>query len=157
VTKPWRIVLPGLAAVLAATVLGCSGGDGSPSTAEYETSVVDTRDRVDSALATLPLAESEEDFLDRLDQAGTTIEAAAGDLNDADSPARFEDENERLVRNLRQLAAALRGTAGQARELGYDKLLAGAAGLNFDSWDRVNAILRALRQQGVEVQPLARH
>jgi hypothetical protein len=157
VAKRWKILLPGLAAALAATALGCAGGGGSSSTGEYETSVVDARDRVDSALANLPLAESEEDFIDRLDQAGTIIEDAAGELNDTDTPAKFEDENERLVSNLRQLSASLSGTADQARDLGYDKLLAGASGLNFESWDRVNAILRTLRQQGVEVQPLARH
>ena len=156
-TKPWRVVLPGLAAVLAATVLGCAGGGSTPSAAEYEESVVDTRNRVDSAMARIPLAESEEDFLDRLDAAGEDVEAAAGDFDDTGAPDRFEDESERLVLYLRQLSAALHGTAGQARDTGFDKLLSGAAGLNFESWDKVNAVLADLREQGVEVEPLARH
>lgn len=153
VAKRWKIVLLGLAAVLAATGLGCAGGGAD----DYETSVVDARDRVDAALASLPLAESEEDFLDRLDKAGTITEDAAGELTDTNPPEEFQDENTRLVRHLRELSAALSGTAAQARDLGYDKILAGASGLNFESWDRVNAILRALSQQGLEVQPLARH
>lgn len=155
--KPWKIVLPGVATLLAASLFGCAGGGGSPSAAEYEAAIVDTRDRVDSALARIPQAQSEDDFLDRLDEAGEVIEAEAGDLDDVGAPERFEDENERLIRHLRQLGAALHGTAEQARVTGFDKLLSGASGLNFESWDKVNAIFRTLRQQGVEVRPLARH
>lgn len=141
----------------AATLLGCARDEGAPTAEEYKASVVDTRDRVDLALAGIQEAKSESDFLDRLDAAGTVIDDAAGDLKAVGSPARFEDENARLVRHLRQLAAALQGTAGQARELGYDTLLTGASGLNFESWDAVNAVLGDLRQQGIQVQPLVRH
>ncbi len=152
--KPWKLVLP--ATLLAATLLGCGGG-GSTSVAEYEAAIVETRDRADSALARIPEAKSEDDFLDRLDEAGEVIEAEAGDLDDVGAPERFEDETERLIRHLRELGAALQGTAEQARQTGFDKLLSQASGLNFESWDKVNAILRTLRQQGIEVRPLARH
>lgn len=154
----WNIVLPGVACILAAaTLLGCARDGGTPTAEEYEASVVDTRDLVDFALARIQEATSEDDFLDRLEDAGASIDDAARDLDEAGAPARFEDENARLVRHLRQLAASLEGTAGQARELGYDTLLAGAAGLNFESWDAVNAVLGDLREQGVQVQPLLRH
>lgn len=155
--KRWKIVLPVIAATLVAALVGCSGGGDSASSQEYEESVVETRDRVDSALARIPQAESEDDFLNRLDQAGTIIEDAAGELDDVEAPDQFADESERLVRYLRQLSTALQGTAEQARQLGYDQFLLGAQGLNFESWDKVNAVFADLREQGVEVEPLARH
>ena len=143
-------------AILAVALAGCGGG-GSPSTEEFETSVVETRDRVDRALAHIQEATSEEDFLDRLDEAAAVIDDAATDFEDEGAPTRFEDESDRLVVNLHDLAAALHGTAGEARELGFDKLLTGARGLNFESWDRVNADLREFRRQGIQVRPLERH
>lgn len=159
--RRWNFRLPGVAAaVLVAvtvTVTGCGGSDDSPSVEEYRASVVETRDRVDSALARIQQATSEDDFLDRLEDTGTIIEDAADDFDDTGAPARFEDESERLVRHLQQLSEDLRGTADQARDLGFEKLLAGAVGLNFASWDKVNATLGELREQGVQVQPLRRH
>ena len=155
--KRWKIVLPGLAVVLAAVAVGCSGGGDASSTEDYEASVIETRNRVDSALARIPQAESEEDFLDRLDEAGAISKDAAGELEDTATPEQFEDESKKLVRYLLQLSASLEGTADQARQLGYDKFLLGASGLNFESWDKVNAVFADLREQGVEVQPLARH
>lgn len=154
--KHWKIVLPAAAAILVAIVVGCAGG-GDSSSEDYKTSVVDQRDRVDSALASIPQADSEEDFIDRLDQAGAITKDAADELDDTAPPAEFADETKRLARHLRELAASLEGTAEQARQLGYDQFLLGASGLNFDSWDKVNAALADLRRQGVEVQPLARH
>ncbi len=145
-----------LACIVAVLATGC-GGSETLSVNDYQVAVVDARDRADSAMGLMSQATSEEDFLARLDEAGSQIDAAAGDFNDKDSPKRFEDESARLVRHLRKLAAALHGTAGEARDLGFDKLLTGAAGLNFESWDAVNAVLADLRRQGIEVQPLARH
>lgn len=145
-----------LACIVAVLAAGC-GGSETLSVKDYQVAVVDARDRADSAMGLMSQATSEEDFLARLDEAGSQIDAAAGDFKDKDSPKRFEDESARLVRHLRKLAAALHGTAGEARDLGFDKLLTGAAGLNFESWDAVNAVLADLRRQGIEVQPLARH
>lgn len=153
----WTLVLPGVASLLAAGLVACGGGGDSISVDDYEASIVDTRNRADQALARIQQAKSEDDFLDRLDEAGELIEDAAVDLRDEGAPARFEDETERLVRHLRELAEGLRGTAEQARAIGFDQLLTGAAGLNFEGWDKVNAILRTLRQQGIDVRPLERH
>jgi hypothetical protein len=156
VTKRSTSGLLCLACLLAAILAGC-GGDGPPSAEEYEAAVVETRDRADAAMAQIQEAKTPDEFLDRLDEAGEQIESAALELNDDESPERFEDENTRLVRHLRKLAAALHGTAGEARTLGFEKLLTGAEGLNFESWDAVNAVLADLREQGIEVEPLERH
>lgn len=157
--RRWQLLLAGAVLLAAAAVaVATRGGDeATPSVQEYQASVVNTRDRVDFALAQLPEAQSEDDFLDRLDGAGSLVEEAADDFDDAGSPTRFEDESEELVRHLRQLSADLRGTAAQVRDIGFDKLLAGARGLNFPSWDHANAILAELREQGVEVKPIDRH
>lgn len=143
------------AAVAATLAAGCGGGGASAE--EYEEAVVTARNRADGALARMQAATSEEDFLTRLDQAGTLIDDAARDLGDTEAPDELADENKRLIRHLRELAAALKGTAGTARDLGFDRLLKGANGLNFESWDRVNAVLADLRRQDIDVQPLSRH
>jgi hypothetical protein len=157
VTNRWKIVLSVVATVVAAVLVGCAGDGDSPSTQEYEATVIETRDRVDSAMAHMQQATSEDDFLARLDEAGSLVNEAASDFDDSAAPERFEDESERLVGALRALAIDLRATAEQARDLGFDLLLGGASGLNFDSWTKVNTILGDLREQGVEVQPLGRH
>jgi len=161
VARRWQLLLPGavlLAAVIVAVAFAARGGDeGAPTVQEYKASVVNTRDRVDFALSQLPAAQSEEDFLARLDGAGGLIEEAIDDFDDAGAPPRFEEESERLVRHLRQLAADLQGTAAQARDVGFERLLGGARGLNFPSWDKANATLAELRRQGIAVKPIARH
>lgn len=152
------LLLLGLASVAAAIAVvgGCAGG-GDPTRQEYQASVVETRDEVDAALAQIQQATSEDDFLDRLEAAGARIDDAAGALDDAGAPQRLEDENTKLVRALRGLGSELEATAGQVRDLGFERLLGGAAGLNFESWDTVNTILGRLRKQGIAVQPLERH
>lgn len=146
------VVVAALAATLAA---GCGGGE--PTRAEYEETVVTVRNQADAALARMQAATSEEDFITRLEQAGTLIDDAAGDLRDAGAPDELADENERLIRHLRELAAALKGTAGTARDIGFERLLKGARGLNFASWDGVNTVLADLRRQDIDVEPLRRH
>lgn len=151
------IILPAaLAALLSSAVLGCAGG-GATSAEDYETAVVEARDRVDLALSRLSEATSEEDFLIRLEEASEAVEGAAANFADVSPPTEFEDESDRLVRHFRELAASLQGTADQARQTGFESMLRGVTGLNFESWDKANAVLRALRQQGVDVEPLARH
>jgi hypothetical protein len=92
-----------------------------------------------------------------MDEAAKTIDAAAGDLDGVTPPKSLEDEHGRLVGKLQALSADVQGTADQAREPGFEDLLLAADGLNFDSWNEINAILEELREQGVEVQPLSRH
>jgi len=147
-----------VAAIVAIVVVGLvRGGDESSTTqGEYQTAVVNTRDRVDFALGRLSKAQSLEELLERMDEAAGTIDDAAGDLDDLAAPTDLESPHERLVDQLGQLSADVKGTADQARVPGFEDILNGAAGLNFESWDKVNAILAELRRQGVEVEPLAR-
>ena len=157
--RTWLLIVAvaGAAAVaigVAAFTLG--GGDDSASSEDYELTVVNTRDRTDFALSRLSKAQSLEELLERMDEAAAAVDSAAGDLDGAGVPGTFEDETERLVEQLRMLAADVQGTADQARVPGFENILNGAAGLNFESWDRINAILAELRKQGIDVQPLAR-
>lgn len=148
-----------IAALVAVGVVNfASTSDGSPSSSEeYEAEVVRNRDRVDFVLGRLSTAQSLEELLTRMDEAADTIDAAAGDLDDGTPPEALEDEHGRLVLQLETLSDDIQGTANQAREPGFESILLGAAGLSFDSWDEINAILKELRAQGVEVQPLSRH
>jgi len=155
------LTIAGVAVAVAVTigVVGfVSAGDGTPSTrAEYKVVVVKNRDRVDFVLGRLSSAKSLEELLVRMDEAAKTIDAAAGDLDKVTPPKGLEDEHGRLVGKLEALSADIQGTADQAREPGFQDLLLTADGLSFDSWDEINAVLKDLREQGVEVPPLSRH
>jgi hypothetical protein len=147
------VVALAAAALLAA---GC-GGDGGTSVEDYEDAVVTTRERVDSSLERVTQAQSLDELVERMDQAAIAINAGADDIDETGAPEKFEDETERLVTGLRQLATDLEATGAQIREPGFTELLTGLRGLNFESWTKVNGALRTLREQGIDVQPLARH
>jgi hypothetical protein len=156
----WVVVGAVVAAVaIAVAVVGLAlgGSEGTTSVEEYEVVVVNTRDRTDFALGRLSRAQSLEELLERMDEAAAAIDGAAGNLDDDGAPDAFEDENEDLVRELHSLAEDVQGTADQARVPGFEDLLLGAGGLDFESWDKVNAIFAKLRRQGIAVQPLSRH
>jgi hypothetical protein len=65
--------------------------------------------------------------------------------------------HERLVEQLGALSNDVQGTADQARVPGFEQILLGAQGLNFESWDKINAEFVAMKAQGVVVPPLSRH
>ena len=153
-----------IAAVAAAVAIGVGvvgfalgGSDQPSSSAEYEAVVVQTRDRVDFVLGRLSTAQSLEELLTRMDEAAKTIDASAGDLDEVTPPEALEDEHGRLVHQLEALSADVQGTVNQAREPGFENILLGAKGLNFPSWDAINAILRELQKLGIDVEPLSRH
>ncbi len=147
-----------VATMVAIAAVGCGfgGDDSTTSQADYQTAVVNTRDRVEFALGRLSKAQTLDEFLERMDEAAETIGDTAGDLDDVNAPDDLTDPHERLVDQLGQLAADIQGTADQARVPGFEDILQGAEGLNFESWDEINAILAELRRQGIEVDPLAR-
>ena len=147
-----------MAAVVVIAAVGCGlgGDDDATSQEDYQTAVVNSRDRVEFALARLPKAQTLEEFLERMDEAAETIDDTAGDLDDVGAPSDLADPHERLVDQLGQLASDIQGTADQARVPGFEDILQGAQGLNFESWDKINAILAELRRQGIEVDALAR-
>ena len=144
--------------IVAVAAIGLARGDDESalSQAAYETAVVNSRDRVEFTLGRLSKAQSLEEFLERMDEAAGTIDDTAGDLDDLGAPDDLADPHERLVDQLGQLAADIQGTADQARVPGFEDILQGAQGLNFESWDKINGILAELRRQGIEVDPLAR-
>jgi hypothetical protein len=152
------IVVGGVAAAaIVAVGIALAGGEKSAvSKADYQGKVVNARDRVDFALEQLSKAQSLDEFLERMDEAAALTTDVAGDLDGFGAPERYEQEHERLVKHVRQLAADVQGTADQVRTPGYD-ILQGAKGLNFDSWDAINTVLGELREKGIDVQPLARH
>jgi len=145
-------------AVLALIASGCGGGSNeTASVAEFEASVVTTRDRVDFALSRITKAESKEDFLNRMEQAGTTIKDAADDLSGVEPPEDYAPETTRLVDSLRQLSIDLQATAEQIRQPGFENLVQNAAGLNFESWDQANLALAGLLGKGIDVKLIERH
>ena len=143
-----------------ALVLGVSAGGGGSepiSRADYAASVRAARDRVDFALARITQAQSQDEFLDRMDEAAKLIDQAASDLSQKGSAKGFESETRQLVAAFRQLSVDLAATASQIREPGFQDLLTGTRGLSFDSWTRANRVLERLRQRGIRVPPLQRH
>jgi len=140
---------------LVVVVSGC--GEGAPSVAELERSVVTARDRADVALARVTQAQNEDELLERMQEAGAEIEDAAGALEAGGAPAGYEDDVAELVESLRRLAADVEAIAEQVNQPGFEGLLTGAQGLSFESWNQVNAALAALRRKRIEVEPLARH
>ena len=155
----WLVIAAVAVTAVVVGVVGFAlgGSDQPSSSAEYEAVVVQTRDRVDFVLGRLSTAQSLEELLTRMDEAAKTIHAAAGDLDEVTPPKALEDEHGRLVSQLETLSVDIQGTANQAREPGFETLLLGAAGLNFPSWDAINAILGELQKQGIDVQKLSRH
>ena len=156
----WVVVAAVVAAVaIVVVVVGITLGDsdgGTTSQEDYQAAVVSARDRTNFALGRLSRAQSVEELLERMDEAAATVNGAAGELEDEGAPAGLEDETGRLVKQLRTLSQDVKGTADQARVPGFEQILFGAGGLNFESWDRINAILAELREQGVLVPALER-
>lgn len=145
-----------LAALLAPFAAGCGGGS-EPTLDEYERAVVEARDRTDFALARITQSKSMDELVIRLGEAGDVITAAADDLDDTGAPEVFVDENAKLVKSLKALGNDVSATSEQILEPGFENLLLGARGLNFQSWDKVNLALASLIGDGVRVQLLATH
>ena len=140
-------------AVLAA---GC-GASTMPPVPDLEQTIIMSRDRVDFALARTTRARSKDEFLERMDKAAETIDAAARDLERVGTTKGYESEVDSLVEALHQLAFDVQATADQIRQPEFSDLLAGTRGLSFESWDDVNRALADLTEEGIEVAPLERH
>ena len=92
-----------------------------------------------------------------MDEASAQIDRAAEQLDRREAPEELDDERSELVKAFRQLAVDLSQTAAQIREPDFSGLLEGTQGLSFQSWVDANEVLRELREQGFDVQPLGRH
>jgi hypothetical protein len=150
---------PLLLLLLAMIVLvsGCGGGGGGePSVEEFSEAVVTNRNRVDFALTRITRASSQDELLNRMDEASAVIAKAADELADVGAPSDYQPEADELVKALDQLSVDIQATADQARIPGFENLLSGAGfqGLSFDSWDDVNKALAGLVGKGIPVSIL---
>jgi hypothetical protein len=150
------IVAAVLASVIAMSALG--GGTKSATKTEYQTTIVNVRDRVDFAYADITKADSVENLIERLDLAGARIEAASGDVSDAAVAEGFEKLNDDLADALGRFGGSLQATADQFRDpssAGFG--LENINSLGFEEWDEVNEILTSMQEKGLEVELLERH
>jgi hypothetical protein len=158
--RAWIAIIAVAAVVAGGVVLAglALGGSNDPSTVEeYQAAVVQARDRVDFALGRLSRAQSLEELISRMDEAAATIDGAGGELDDTAPPETLTGEHARLVKQLGVLAQDVGSTAEQLRDPAFYDLLMGAEGLNFESWDKINAVLADMKAKGVVVEPLSRH
>jgi hypothetical protein len=145
-------------ALAAVTIVAGCGGSGSVSQEDFERDVAAARDQVDGALAHITDNPSgKEELLARMDEAADQIDRAAEELDRREAPEELDDERAELVKAFRQLAVDLSQTAEQIRQPDFSGLLEGTQGLSFQSWVDANDVLRELREQGLDVQPLGRH
>jgi xanthine/uracil/vitamin C permease (AzgA family) len=154
-------VLVGVAVAAAAAVavvgIALGGPGGSASTTDYQESVIDARNQVELALAGISEATSVEELLAQLDEAAVAVQDAAVDLAGAGVADGFEDENDKLVGAMTALSSELSGTAETLRDPAFAEALPRLSSLSFKQWEAVNRILTALKKQGIDVEPLARH
>jgi TolA-binding protein len=148
-----------LAVGLAAFASACGGSDGgsSASQTEYVESVTTARDRVDFALSRITKAKTQEEFLNRMNEAAAAIDGAATELEDENVLEGYEDETEKLTKALHQLSVDLEATAHDIAQPEFAGLAGGAKGLNFESWDQANLALAALIADGMKVQLIENH
>jgi hypothetical protein len=145
-----------IATLLLGVVLatGCGGGDDAPPDA-YEASVIEVRNRVDSALADISEAQSRPELFNRMEVAGEAIARAAKDFDNEDAPEEFRQQHGELVNALQLLATDLGATASDLRN--YPELLDGTSALRFEGWTKANRALRELAERGIEVRPIDNH
>lgn len=142
---------------VAALAAGCSGGDDSKES--FENEVVAARDTADSALANLRQPDSTEDLILRLRTGRDELADASGTIAIVDAPDDLAEERRRLAGALSDMSQEMDAAANSI------ELVQGGEGseqsqvqtLVFDTWDKVQAALTALRDEGVDVQPLRRH
>jgi cell division septum initiation protein DivIVA len=151
-----RLLISLILALGVVTIAAACGGSGETSREDYEQEVQDARNEVEKALQNLGQGvESREELADRLANAALVVERVADDLDETGAPKDLSDENERLVKNLRELAGAVSGTAEQFRDPSFTDVFSHTRALQWDSWTRANRILRELRRQGIDVEPWA--
>ena len=142
--------------VLALLAAGCSGDDSSES---FEREVVAARDTADSAFANIREPESTQDLILRLRSGRDEIASASGTVAVADAPDDLTEERRRFAGALSDLAQEFDAAAntvelvqgGPAGEQGQVETLV------FDNWEKVQVALAALREEGIDVEPLRRH
>lgn len=155
------LVLGGVAvaAVVAVVVaVGAMGGDKTATKAEYQATMVSTRDRVDFAYSQITKADSVENLVERLDVASAALSDVADDVRGAAVAPGFDGLNADLADRLDAFSSSLAATADQFQDpssagFGLDSITS----LGFGEWDEINAILTKMQEKGLEVELLERH
>ena len=145
-----------LVLLVSLAVLASACGGGEPSAKEYSDAVILNRNRADYVLARITRAQSQEELLNRMDEAATVIGKASDELDKKGAPPEYQPEADNLVKSLRQLSVDIQATADQARVPGFETLLTDT-GLSFNSWDDVNKALAGLAGKGIDVSILQPH
>ncbi len=148
-----------VAAAVAIVAAVAAKGSDPVSTAEYEGTVIEARDRVDTALGRIATPTSKEDLLNRIDEASIVVERAARNLDEVNPEGDLlEQRNNELVSILDAFADELSGTAATLRDPAFGSAADGVRSLSFEQWNAVNEILVKLKEQhGIDVEPLGRH
>lgn len=157
---PWastRLRVIAILLVLAASlVAGCSGDDSKDS---FEQEVVAARDTADSALANIRQPKSTGDLILRLRAGRDELATASGAIAVADAPEDLAEERRRFAGALSDMSQEM-DAAANSIELVQEGDTGGQSEVRsiiFDTWEKVQAALTALREEGIDVQPLRRH
>jgi hypothetical protein len=143
-----------IASVLLVVVLAAGCG-GSATKEDFRQDVLAARNHADSGLAQIVNARSVADLLARMRIAATAVRGAADDVGKAGVPKELEDERDALAARLLALSDEIVSTV-QTLESFPDQAAATKA-LSFEQWTGVQAELKKLREQGVNVPLLERH
>ena len=147
-----RTLLALTALLLVATAAGCSD---SVSDEEFQTQAREARDRIDVALADMTRATTLDDLLERMRYASDETRAAADELAEGGFPGDVEEEAQELVDALSALADEVSATADALDQGEFEG--SSIQGLEFENWERSQAALDALRNEGIDVRPFERY
>jgi hypothetical protein len=148
-----RLVPITCAVVLAVGSGGC--GESDVSEADFQADVVAARNDADSGLEQIVQATSVEDLLERMRLAAIDVRGAASDVREAGAPEELEDERDALAARLLALSDEIIATVDTLEA--FPEQAQNTNALNFAQWNAVQAELKKLRRQGIEVPPLERH
>jgi len=154
---PIRSLLVVLALAFVALGVGCSGDDEALESFEQE--VVAARDTADSALARIRQPKSTGDLIVRLRTGRDELATASGSIAVAEAPDDLAEEKRRLAGALSDMSDEM-DAAANSIEIVHEGDADGETDVRsiiFDTWDKVQAALTALRDEGIDVQPLGRH
>lgn len=144
-----------LASTILVLLLAAGCGGSSATKADFRQDVLSARNKADSGLEQIVNATSAEDLLARMRIGAVEVRGAATDVREAGAPKELEDERERLADRLVALSDEIAATVATLESFPDQAKNTGA--LNFVQWDAVQAELKSLRKQGVNVPPLERH
>lgn len=144
-----------ICAVAAAALLAGCGGDGGATKAEFRADVVSARNDADAGLEQIVQATSLDDLLARMRIAAVEVRGAARDVREAGAPKELEDERDALAARLLALSDEIISTVETLEA--FPEQAAATNALSFAQWDAVQAELKKLRAQGVDVPALERH